>query len=474
MAADAGDRTEQEQQDQQPAVEVIWHVIQKRERLRDDAARDREADGVEADGVVRHDAGKAGRNAVHEVRAAGALDVVRLQELAHDRADEQDRDGRSADGHAADDAQQDGDELGLTRGLAGVVELFEQHVKHAAALEHLEQREHEEAEADDIEHAGQAGADGAGGRKQRRHVEETEHQAQHKADQIADDERADEVPATEHQDDHDDRDDEHDERLGIGGVDDVRQRDGRGRLDTDDDEQHGGNDAGDQRIRQTGAHDVAHFRVLRERGGDGRVGNGGEVIAEDRAADDGADHDGGIRTDGRRDGQQHRQHGDDGTVGRAAGRRDQQADEKRHQRQEARAQAELHHKPGQALNEAALAQLLRQDAGQQEREDNDTQRVVFQAVHDRLFKFLFVFCQQECHTQSGETCHAEQHQGHFLHRGDHDHEAHEDQQRRTRAERAPVKLHTFVFLHCEVLLSNNPTPVLLYAVFLALLCVKVN
>ena len=184
--------------------------------------------------------------------------------------------------------------------------------------------------------------------------------------------------------------------------------------------------------------------------------------------------DGGIRTDGRRDGQQHRQHGDDGTVGRAAGRRDQQADEKRHQRQEARAQAELHHKPGQALNEAALAQLLRQDAGQQKREDNDTQRVVFQAVHDRLFKFLFVFCQQERHTQSGETCHAEQHQGHFLHRGDHDHEAHEDQQRRTRAERAPVKLHTFVFLHCEVLLSNNPTPVLLYAVFLALLCVKVN
>ncbi|MFR0796001.1 MAG: hypothetical protein ACLSHG_06435 [Oscillospiraceae bacterium] len=101
-------------------------------------------------------------------------------------------------------------------------------------------------------------------------------------------------------------------------------------------------------------------------------------------------------------------------------------------------------------------------------------RVVFQAVHDRLFKFLFVFCQQERHTQSGETCHAEQHQGHFLHRGNHDHEAHEDQQRRTRAERAPVKLHTFVFLHCEVLLSNNPTPVLLYAVFLALLCVKVN
>ena len=36
---------------------------------------------------------------------------------------------------------------------------------------------------------------------------------------------------------------------------------------------------------------------------------------------------------------------------------------------------------------------LRQDAGQQKREDNDTQRVVFQAVHDRLFKFLFVFPQ---------------------------------------------------------------------------------
>ena len=158
-----------------------------------------------------------------------------LQQLADQRAHKQDGDGGRTDGHAAHEADQDGDQLRLTRGLAGVVQLAQHDVKHTAAGKHLQQGEHEEAEADDVQHAGEAGADGAGGVHHLGGLDEAEHQAQHEAHQVADDQSADEVPALEHQDDHDDGDHQHDQGLGVGGVHQLRQGHGLGALEAKSD-----------------------------------------------------------------------------------------------------------------------------------------------------------------------------------------------------------------------------------------------
>ena len=95
----------------------------------------------------------------------------------------------------------------------------------------------------------------------------------------------------------------------------------------------------------------------------------------------------------------------------------------------------------------ALAQLLGEDAGQQEREDNDAQGIVLQARDHRLLKFLLVLGKQEGCAYTGEARHAEQDQRDLLQGCNGDHQCHEHQQRQARAEGAAIELHLLLIFH---------------------------
>ena len=169
-----------------------------------------------------------------------------------------------------------------------------------------------------------------------------------------------------------------------------------------------------QGVRQAGPDHVPDLGLLGEGGGDGGVGDEGQVVPKDGAADNGAH--------GAGHGQQHGQNRHNGAVGGAAGRGDEGAGDEGDQRQKVGAEVQRGHEPGEALDQAALPQLLRQDARQQEREDDDAEGVVFNTVHHGGLKFRLAPGQQKSHAQRGKARHAEQHQGDLSRNGHYHHD----------------------------------------------------
>ena len=201
-------------------------------------------------------------------------------------------------------------------------------------------------------------------------------------------------------DDDGSRDQDHEQTL---AVEDKLRRSGFGAAAAADDEQqdeheHGRRDG----IPHARAHDAAHLRALRVGRGDGRVRDGREVVAEQRAGDERAGHDGRVDAREHADREQHRER-DDICADRGARRHGQHAaDEKADAGEQAAADAGLYDRVGQRADEAARRDELARDGREDDRHGNDGKDGPAEALDRRLAVGGHVFGKRRADDDGGE------------------------------------------------------------------------